>query len=367
MTAFSRFKNAPDNPVCLDGVTNTEETKKDKEHSGMKGKRIETSKAPAQPLKQKKDDMKSTNKQSAHRKHSKGKDVEEGLKKSSLSGNKRKTAEKQKSEKTQTSRNVRTRSQSSEKMKGKAKACVNPSTNSDSDFEDPRITNVGIKINEPVVPGGRKKGQKKKGKENKDKPKRPVLGIRTRTSPMILQQTLYEMSDDQRKALLYVKSTVCEIEDLTAGVPPLQRWSMNHLRQKDIPIRQPRPEGIPSTSANPYDIDSVKKDIVMELNDMFAFLIRTKVEAKPVIERAKEIFPDEALFDRYEDELATLFNEEVLRGSSEIKKTTVHTQEECVGKTAQAKDESHPPSIHEGVRMCTPTKLDFDNADSLEA
>ncbi|KAI3685425.1 hypothetical protein L6452_34667 [Arctium lappa] len=74
-------------------------------------------------------------------------------------------------------------------------------TNSDSDFEEPRISNVGIKINETGVLGGRKKDQKKKGKDKKDKSKRPVLGIRTRMSPMILQQTLYEMSDDQRKAV----------------------------------------------------------------------------------------------------------------------------------------------------------------------
>ncbi|KAI3757720.1 hypothetical protein L6452_05263 [Arctium lappa] len=112
------------------------------------------------------DDRKSTHKQSGHRKHSKGKDVEE---------------EKQKSEQTRTSRHLRTRSQSSEKMKGKAKACVNPGTNNDSDFEDPRISNVGIKINETGVPKGRKKDQKKKGKDKKDKLKHPVLGIHTRT------------------------------------------------------------------------------------------------------------------------------------------------------------------------------------------
>ncbi|KAI3685424.1 hypothetical protein L6452_34666 [Arctium lappa] len=108
------------------------------------------------------------------------------------------------------------------------------------------------------------------------------------------------------------------------------------------------------------------QDIVMELNDKFALLMHTKVEVKTVIERAKDIFPYETLFDRYQDELATLFNEEGLRGSSEIKKTIVHTREECLGKTNQPKDGSQPPSVQEGGRMCTPTKLNFDNANSLE-
>ncbi|KAI3701755.1 hypothetical protein L6452_27074 [Arctium lappa] len=132
------------------------------------------------------------------------------------------------------------------------------------------------------------------------------------------------------------------------------------------PIRHPQPEDIPSTSANPCDIDSVKKDIVMELNDKFSLLMRTKVDAKTLIERAKEIFPDETLFERYQDELATLFNEEGLRGSSEKKETTVHTREECVGKTTQPKDGAQTPSVQEGGRMCPPTRLNFDNADSLE-
>ncbi|KAI3757721.1 hypothetical protein L6452_05264 [Arctium lappa] len=65
---------------------------------------------------------------------------------------------------------------------------------------------------------------------------------------------------------------------------------------KPRPIRQPRPEDIPSTSANPCDIDSVKK--------MMKIII------------------------------------------------WCYTQ---------------PLSVQEGVRMCTPTKLNFDNADSLEA
>ncbi|KAI3685787.1 hypothetical protein L6452_35045 [Arctium lappa] len=189
--------------------------------------------------------------------------------------------------------------------------------------------------------------------------------------------------------LLYVESTLCDIKDLPNVVPPLQRWSMDHLRQrlangikegglqmaklKHLPaarprqIRHPRKEDIPSTSATPCDIDSVKKDIVMPLNDKFAILMRTKIDAKTLIERAKEIFPEETLFERYEDELATLFNEERFRGSSGKKTTTVHTQEECGGKTSQHKDTSHTPLVQHGGRMRTPTKLDFDNAESLDA
>ncbi|KAI3715484.1 hypothetical protein L6452_22468 [Arctium lappa] len=191
MTAFSRFVNTPDNLVCLDGVTNTEEKKKgtctssEEEESRRairnEGEKSETSKALGQPVKKKKDGMESTHKQSGHQKHSKGKDVEEDFE-----------DEDDQVEPLQLNRKRRSQTNLTPEMEG---------TNSDSNFEDPRITNVGIKINEIGVPEGRKKGQKKKGKENKDKPKRPVLGIRTRTSPMILQQTLYEMSDDQRKAV----------------------------------------------------------------------------------------------------------------------------------------------------------------------
>ncbi|KAI3769685.1 hypothetical protein L6452_00795 [Arctium lappa] len=154
--------------------------------------------------------------------------------------------------------------------------------------------------------------------------------------------------------LLYVKSVVCDIKDLPNGVPPLRRWSMDHLRQRlatgikegglrmeklkhllasmPRPIRQTQAKDVPSTSRHHATLTPLRwsfnyalkngntlliQDIVMELNDKLALLMRTKVDARTLIVRAKEIFPDESLFERYEDELTTLFNEHGLGGSSE--------------------------------------------------
>ncbi|KAI3702046.1 hypothetical protein L6452_27653 [Arctium lappa] len=361
-TAFSRFVNTPDDPVCLDGVTPTEEARKDDEQSSRKksddkqqakGKEVEEGMTIVNNMKQLCECMRERSFQSTF-------DLYEILKTSiicelyervsssvfglndqtitrgRLSGEKRKDAENQKLEEMRASKQVRTKSRTSEKLKGKGKACMNPDANNDSDFKEPRFSKVGIKIDEAGVSGARKKEQKKKGKAKKVNPQRPVLGIRTRTSPMILQQTLYELSDDQK-----VASTVCDIKDLPNGIPPLRRWSMDHLRQRlatgikegglqmaklkhlpalmPRPIHQTQPEDVPSTSETPCDIDSVKK-----------------------------IFPDETLFVRYEDELATLFNEHGLGGSSEKKANTVQIREEYGGKTNPPKDGTQTPSVQDG-------------------
>ncbi|KAI3757971.1 hypothetical protein L6452_05517 [Arctium lappa] len=112
--------------------------------------------------------------------------------------------------------------------------------------------------------------------------------------------------------LLYVESTVCDIKDLPNGVPPLRRW----------------------TDGVCIICDKGNTLIMMELNDKFALLMHTKVDAKTLIERAKEIFPDETLFEREDN---------------------------------PTKDGAQTPPVQEGGRMCTPRRLNFNNVDSLEA
>ncbi|KAI3685786.1 hypothetical protein L6452_35044 [Arctium lappa] len=190
-TAFSRFVNTADNPLCLDGVTPTEQTKKDEGQSRNDETKSVKIMQPAKPTQNKKDGEDSRCKRSRQGKHAKGKEVEEELEddgeqveplklnqkrrshtdstldergmnekktsRSSVIGNKRKAAANSKSEEIRSAKHVRTRSQTSEKMKGKGKACVQPDENSDSDFEEPQITNIGIKINEDEIRNRKKK------------------------------------------------------------------------------------------------------------------------------------------------------------------------------------------------------------------
>ncbi|KAI3769686.1 hypothetical protein L6452_00796 [Arctium lappa] len=143
-TAFSRFVNTPDDPVCFDGVTPTVEAKKD--------------------------DGQSSRKKSDDRQQAKGKEVEEGM---TIVNNEKLLCE----------------------------CMLERRCTQTAIVISRRFPKVGIKIDDAGVSGARKKEQKKKGKEKKANPQRPVLGIRTLTSPMILQQILYELSDDQKVAV----------------------------------------------------------------------------------------------------------------------------------------------------------------------
>ncbi|KAI3685874.1 hypothetical protein L6452_35135 [Arctium lappa] len=368
------------------------------------------------------------------------------------------------------------------RIKLKGKECREQTENSDSDFERPNIE-VGEGSR------GRKKHVKPKKAEKEAKQPRKVVGIRTRTSPMILQQTVSDLNDKQQKAvkemgldcfigmkvdgipsklgffvvnnldthsmqlrleggsivinemtihevlkvpiggldlttmdstdegvelaaiwkkqykkesprptdvmkkiqsttdavisnqLLYVESTIWNNDQIGTSEALLQKWNMIEFRNRQqsaikgggfqrAMIRgpvQPSNKSHENTTPMPEkdskeDEESVKKGYIMELNEMFAILMRTKVDANTVIEKAKERFPSESIFERYEDELAILFNETGFRGSGKNKQPTT-----LVGCSHSSKknQKSDPDEKHDV--LCTPTKLNFDQMESLDA
>ncbi|KAI3685497.1 hypothetical protein L6452_34745 [Arctium lappa] len=181
--------------------------------------------------------------------------------------------------------------------------------------------------------------------------------------------------------LLYVESTIWNNEQLGTSEPPLHKWNMIELRNRQqsaikgggfqrAMIRgpvQPSNKNHENTTPSPAkdnkeDEESVKKGYILELNEMFAILMRTKVDANTVIEKAKERFPSESIFERYEDELAILFNETGFRGSGKNKQPTT-----LVGCSHSSKknQQSDPDEKHDV--LCTPTKLNFDQMESLDA
>ncbi|KAI3697885.1 hypothetical protein L6452_30985 [Arctium lappa] len=124
---------------------------------------------------------------------------------------------------------------------------------------------------------------------------------------------------------------------------------------------------VSSEPERPEDAETVKKEIAMELNEKFALLMRTKVEAQNLINTAKEIFPDDELLERYKDELSVLFNEHGLGGSSGRRSKGMNNHHRK-GKTSNAqKDNTHTPLAHNASALCTPTKLNFDGEVSLDA
>ncbi|KAI3734078.1 hypothetical protein L6452_13539 [Arctium lappa] len=108
------------------------------------------------------------------------------------------------------------------------------------------------------------------------------------------------------------------------------------------------------------DIDE-KKEFIIDLNEKFSLLMRTKVDAQAVIMKAKQKFPLDSIFERYEDELAVLFNETAFRGS-----------EKCKEASTFARCNLSPTHTNQGPNddnmqvLCTPTKLNFDNTESLD-
>ncbi|KAI3707490.1 hypothetical protein L6452_26061 [Arctium lappa] len=98
---------------------------------------------------------------------------------------------------------------------------------------------------------------------------------------------------------------------------PGQTSNNNHVNTQQDP---------PSTKDNEEDDNAIKKQFIMELNEKFGLLMCTKVDAQTVIMKVKEKFPLDTLFERYEDELAILFNETAFRGSTKNKQTTTLTR-----------------------------------------
>ncbi|KAI3701707.1 hypothetical protein L6452_26978 [Arctium lappa] len=419
-TAFSRFVNTPDDPVCLDVVTPTTEAKKamknvsrklDEGPSGGKKTTNEKYTQTAKGKEKKKYDGQSSRKKRDDKQQSKGKEVEEDdeaeqleplqlnrkrrshkdvtidqeglngqpITRGRISGKKRKDAENRKSEEIRASMLVRTRSRTSEKLKGKGKAYMNPDANIDSDFEEPRFPKVGIKIDEKDESGARKKEQKKKKEKIKrDDQKVAVeimglgsfIGMIVDGIPFILGYFVVNNLDTNSMQLRLNHGTIIINEEtihqilqvpiggigLTTIDPDSEIGCLRHQRSAKW-----------CTTVTKMEYGSfATKDIVMELNDKFALLMRTKVDARTLILRAKEIFPDETLFERYEDELATLFNKHGLGGSSEKRANTMPIREEYGGNTNPPKYGAQTPSIQVGGPLCTPTKLNFDNTESLD-
>ncbi|KAI3770252.1 hypothetical protein L6452_01379 [Arctium lappa] len=118
--------------------------------------------------------------------------------------------------------------------------------------------------------------------------------------------------------LLYAENTTWENEDLDSSALPLQKWSMELLRTRQTDaikqggfhmatIRRPgqtsnHTHANTSTEpqSNPMDEESeadLKKEFIMELNEKFSLLMRTKVDAQTVIMEAKEKFPNDSIFE----------------------------------------------------------------------
>ncbi|KAI3667744.1 hypothetical protein L6452_42813 [Arctium lappa] len=117
----------------------------------------------------------------------------------------------------------------------------------------------------------------------------------------------------------------------------------------------------PSPNESKEDEEEIKKRYIMELNEKFALLMRTKIDAQTLIENAKERFPLDTIFERYEDELAIFFNETTFRGSDKNNPPTTLSKHKEAGSSKEGAHEANTDII------CTPTKLCFDNIDSLEA
>ncbi|KAI3770412.1 hypothetical protein L6452_01544 [Arctium lappa] len=242
------------------------------------------------------------------------------------------------------------------KLKGKQQAI--PDYNSDSDFEEHH--------NDPVRHlVARTRNLKDKKLEKRVKQPRAVVGIRTRTSPMILHQTIDDLNNEQKVPiggidltttdetdegkelatiwkqqyqkgsprptnLLYAEATVWENDDINTNEAPLKKWSMESLRKRQTDaikgggfhvailrvtghtleqnhVNTNKEAPSPTNDEN-SDIDE-KKEFIIDLNEKFSILMRTKVDAQAVIMKAKQKFPLDSIFERYEDELAVLFNE----------------------------------------------------------
>ncbi|KAI3728350.1 hypothetical protein L6452_16984 [Arctium lappa] len=220
------------------------------------------------------------------------------------------------------------------RIKLKGKECREQTENSDSDFERPNIE-VGEGSR------GRKKHVKPKKAEKEAKQPRKIG-----TSEALLQKwNMIEFRNRQQSAIKGGGFQRAMIRG------PVQPSNKSHENTTPMPEKD-----------NKEDEESVKKGYIMELNEMFAILMRTKVDANTVIEKAKERFPSESIFERYEDELAILFNETGFRGSGKNKQPTT-----LVGCSHSSKknQKSDPDEKHDV--LCTPTKLNFDQMESLDA
>ncbi|KAI3692979.1 hypothetical protein L6452_32805 [Arctium lappa] len=340
------------------------------------------------------------------------------------------------------------------RIKVKGKECREQAENSDNDFESRKIeVGEGSRV--------RNKPEKHKKAENIVKPPRKVAGIRTRTSPMILYQTVADLNDEQQKAVKEM-GLDCLIGMTVNGIPSKHGFFVVNNLDTDSPIggldlmtmdntdegaelagiskRQYKKEShrptdvmneiqsttdaslmfklnflvlfvnsmaecsrmgccavnflhcikctdtISSINWSGYIFDCMKRsqpsnmnhenttpsppskenkedeEAVKKFNGKFGLLMRTKVDAHTVIEKAKERFPSESIFERYEDELAILFNETGFRGSGKNKQPTT-----LVGCSHSSKNNQQSDPVEKHNVLRTPTKLNFNQVESLDA
>ncbi|KAI3697886.1 hypothetical protein L6452_30986 [Arctium lappa] len=151
-----------------------------------------------------------------------------------LSGEKRKETDSGKIEQTKTSKQVRKIVQTSDESKGKTQR---KGMYYNGDFEIPKVLKTESRKYETDRYRAKKKGLPLKGKDKKKKPQKPVIGIRTQTSPMILHQTVHELNDDQRLAVESM-GLGCFIDMTVDGIPSrLGYFIVNNLNTTTMELR----------------------------------------------------------------------------------------------------------------------------------
>ncbi|KAI3728157.1 hypothetical protein L6452_16787 [Arctium lappa] len=232
-----------------------------------------------------------------------------------LSGEKRKQIDRGKLEQERTSKHLSKKGQTSYAAKGKGKACITMDENSDSDFENPKFLKT-------------KSGRYEAGKDKAKKKRNP----------------------------LKLKDPLSAKSQRAQGKQPAEL--------ADTPVN---PEPDHQEPDSPEDAETVKKEIAMELNEKFALLMTTKVDMRNLIRTAKEMFPDDEMFEQYENELLVLFNEQGL-GMSSGKRSKGMNSHHTTGETSNAqRDDTHTTLARNARALCTPTKLKFDGEVSLDA
>ncbi|KAI3692760.1 hypothetical protein L6452_32582 [Arctium lappa] len=206
------------------------------------------------------------------------------------------------------------------KMKGKQRAI--PDCNSDSDFEEHH--------NDPIRGSvAHTKTSKKKIKE-----KKVPIGGRDLT-------TMEQTDEGQELAMI---------------------WKQQYRKDS------PRPTDVMKTIQSSFDAGLMFKlnfivlfEFIMDLNEKFNLLMHTKVDAQTVIMKVEEKFPDDYMFKRYGDELAILYNETALQVSTKGKQATYLAR--C---NLSPTHTNQSPNENNMEVLCTPTKLNFDNTESLD-
>ncbi|KAI3771490.1 hypothetical protein L6452_02655 [Arctium lappa] len=154
-----------------------------------------------------------------------------------------------------------------------------------------------------------------------------------------------------------IQSSTDAGNDDPSNDPPLHKWNIEELRKRQASaikgggfhkalIRGPgqttknthvntTPDPPSAKKRDEYEA-SIKKEYIMELNEKFGLIMRTKVDAQSIIMKDKQRFLSDTVFERYEDELAILFNETEFRGSD------AQIQEKSAGKASICEETTMP-------------------------